>query len=206
MTNDKPEPIKPTGRRYRSGTRRLTRLTKQLAATAHHEAGHAVADSKLGFKIKQVTIVPCDESRGTATSTGLRVLRLLRRLEYGSERTTGKLIGDCHDLVITLFAGEEAQRRFDPLSIRRHMSAGDYQSAKEVLMRLHQDAERECFYAFKYLRARARNFISDPKNWRLIEDLAKALLERRTLTGEEVNDVIQASRDAQIKEWQARKK
>ena len=31
-----------------------------------------------------------------------------------------------------------------------------------------------------------------PKNWRLIQDLAKALLERRTLTGEEVNDVIQS--------------
>jgi hypothetical protein len=101
------------------------------------------------------------EAMGTETSTGLPVLRLLRRLEYRSERTTGKLIGHCHDLVITLLAGEEAQRRFDPLSIRRHMSAGDYQSAKEVLMRLHQDAERECFYAFKYLRARARNFISD---------------------------------------------
>jgi hypothetical protein len=170
----------------------------------HHQAGHAVADSKLGFKIKQVTIVPCDESKGTATSTGLRVLRLLRRLEY--ERITarkGKLISNGHDLIITLLAGEEAQRRFDPRSIRRHMSVGDYQSAKEVLMRLHQDAEKECFYAFKYLRARARNFISDPKNWRLIEDLAKALLERQTLTGEEVNDVIQASRDAQIKESQA---
>ena len=112
MTNDKPEPIKPTGRRYRSGTRRSTRLTKQLAATAHHEAGHAVADVKLAFKIKQVTIVLSDEALGTATSTGLRLRRLLRRREY--EPITGKLIRDGHDLIITFLAGEEAQRRFDP--------------------------------------------------------------------------------------------
>ena len=41
------------------------------------------------------------------------------------------------------------------------------QSAKELLTRLHPDAEKKCFYAFRYLRALL--------NWRLIEDLAKAL-------------------------------
>ena len=126
MTNDKPEPSKST------------RLTKQLAATAHHEAGHAVADSKFGFKIKQVTIVPSDEAVGSARTKGLQ----LRWLEY--EKPTRKRIGYCHDLIISLLAGAEAQRRFDPKSIRRHHAVGDYQSAKEVLIRLHGDTEEVC--------------------------------------------------------------
>jgi ATP-dependent Zn protease len=153
---------------------------------------HAVADWKFGFKIKQVTIVPSDGALGTAKTKGLQ----LRRLEH--EKLTGK---HYHDMIVTLLAGEEAQRRFNPRSMRRHGAASDHRSAKEVLIRLHEDAEKECFHAFRYLRARARNFISNPQNWRLIEDLAKALLERRTLTGEEVNDVLQASTRAQMQAW-----
>ena len=103
-----------------------------------------------------------------------------------------------------MLAGEEAQRRFDPGSVRRHQAASDYQSAKEVLMRLHGDAEKECFHAYRYLRARARNFVHDQRNWRLIQDLAKALLERRSLTGDEVNKVCRESVLAQIVENQHR--
>ena len=58
----------------------------------------------------------------------------------------------------------------------------------------------------KYLRARTRNLVSNPRNWRQIEDLAKALLERRTLTGEEVNDVLLASMQAQREEFHTRAK
>lgn len=52
MTNDKPESGKPTGRRDRT--------VGQLSATAYHKAGHAFADWKFHFKIKQLTIVPGD--------------------------------------------------------------------------------------------------------------------------------------------------
>jgi ATP-dependent Zn protease len=190
MTNDKPESGKPTGRRDRT--------VGQLSATAYHEAGHAFADWKFHFKIKQLTIVPGDGSLGTATTKYFQ----FRQLEYG-RLDDGKRIGRYHDRIVTLLAGEEAQRRFDPKSIRKHHGAGDNDSVKELLMRLHPDAEEECRYAFRYLLARTRNLVSDRRNWRQIEDPAKALLERRTLTGEKVNDVIQASRDAQIKERQA---
>ena len=195
MTKDKPDFIKPTRFRYRR------RQPPELSATAHHEAGHAFADWLLHFPIEQVTIVPSDEAMGTATSKGRRVLRLLRRLEV-DRPITGKQIGNCHDLVVTLLAGEEAQRRFDPKSIRKHHAAGDHDSVIEVLMRLHPDAE-ECRCAFRYLLARTRNLISNPWYWRRIEDLAKALIKRRTLTGEEVDDVLRASKQAQMEEFHA---
>jgi ATP-dependent Zn protease len=54
--------------------------------------------------------------------------------------------------------------------------------------------ERNC--AFKYLEARARNLVNH--RWRMVEDLAKALLERQSLTGKEVGDVLRASLQAQM--------
>jgi hypothetical protein len=89
-------------------------LKYQLAATAHHEAGHAVANWKLGFKIRRVTIVPRDGPLGTTTTKG----PALRASEYG--KLTGRRIGYYHDMIVSQLAGEEAQRRFDPRSIRRH--------------------------------------------------------------------------------------
>jgi hypothetical protein len=63
--------------------------------------------------------------------------------------------------VVMLLAGEEAQRRFNPKSIRKYHAAADHGSVIEVLTRLHLDAE-ECRCAFRYLLARTRNLISNP--------------------------------------------
>jgi hypothetical protein len=79
--------------------------------------------------------------------------------------------------VVMLLAGEEAQRRFNPKSIRKYHAAADHGSVIEVLTRLHLDAE-ECRCAFRYLLARTRNLISNPWYRRRIEDLAKALIRR----------------------------
>jgi hypothetical protein len=46
---------------------------------------------------------------------------------------------------------------------------------------------------FRYLQFRARNFVHHPKNWMLIEALAEVLLERQTLSGDEVDQVIRAT-------------
>jgi hypothetical protein len=64
---------------------------------------------------------------------------------------------------------------------------------------LHDEAE-ERSAAFRYLRLRARNFVYHPQNWLLIEALSKALLEGQTLSGEELDQVIAASFEAQMEE------
>ena len=58
---------------------------------------------------------------------------------------------------------------------------------------MHCDEEKEAFHAMKYLQARARNLVSDPKNWRKIEDFGSALLERQILFGQEVKAVPRSS-------------
>ena len=67
------------------------------------------------------------------------------------------------------------------------------------MYRLH-DEDEERSAAFRYLQLRARNFVNHPQNWLLIEALAKVLLERQTLSGEEANQVISACFETQLQE------
>jgi hypothetical protein len=173
----------------------MRKLRLNSPPVAYHEAGHAVAQWRFGFKIKEVTIVPDGEVAGSVSHK--RSLRLYR-LEW--EIPTGKQLGRYHDLIVTTLAWEEAQRRFRPRSVRRDRSAGDYRFVNELLLRLHGEAEPERLAAFRYLQLRARHFVNHPENWLLIEALAKALLERQMLSGEEVKQVILASFEAQLQE------
>jgi hypothetical protein len=75
---------------------------------------------------------------------------------------------------------------------------------REVLSFLH-GYDDELKDASRYLETRARKLVSHPQNWRMIQDLAKALIERRTLTGAEVEATLRASMDAQFKEGQEKR-
>ena len=86
---------------------RKRRPNLPLSVIAYHEAGHAVAQWKLGFKIKEVTIVPKAEVAGSVSHK--RSLRLYR---LAWDIPTGKQLGRYHDLIVTTLAGEAAQRRF----------------------------------------------------------------------------------------------
>jgi hypothetical protein len=138
-----------------------SRRQKQLTVIAYHEAGHAIAQWRLGFKIKEVTIVPKGDVAGSVSHK--RSLRLYR---LAWEIPTGKQLGRYHDMIITTLAGEEAQRRFSTRSVRRDRSASDYRFVNDLLCRLHDDDE-ERFDAFRYLRSKARSFVNHPESWML---------------------------------------
>jgi hypothetical protein len=163
---------------------------------AYHEAGHAVIDRKLGFQVKRVTIIS-DSKTGAAGQVDNRYLCLSRVQfdnPYGSIRTR------CHNWIIGAFAGEEAQRRYDPRSMRSHHIAHDRKAIGEILWRLHGENSEVIKHAYSYLQAEARNLVANPIIWRKIEDLAKALLERKTLSGEEVAEILRASMALQMEE------
>ena len=165
-----------------------------LAATAYHEAGHALAHHVLGWGNGEVTIVPDKERVGSARiADGARLRRLLRQLEFGTINTL--LVAKCHDHILCLLAGKEAQKKFRPKSIRSYMARSDHNAAAELLVSLYQD-QKERNAASRYLELRTRNLISGTVHWRMIQDLAVALLERQTLTGEAVNTIFQASERA----------
>jgi hypothetical protein len=168
-----------------------------LETTAYHEAGHAVADHVLGFNIRSVTIAP---SKGCAGKVSGKLGVKPRILEYGNpSRAT---VTKWHDKVVTLLAGAEAQRRFKPHSIRRYMARGDHNAAVDILFRLHPE-EEELNAAIKFLEARTRNLVGNAIRWGQIEALAGALMAKRTLTGQEVRQVLVASHERQCRQGQA---
>jgi ATP-dependent Zn protease len=156
-------------------------------ATAHDEAGRAVACWSLGFRIKPITIAPKGEASGFVT--------WLRALRFSSNSgLTRRSVGRYHDRIVCTLAGQQARRRFNPQGIRNKDLAGDTDLVTDLLLRLHGE-ERECNSALKYLEARARNLVE--RHWCTIEDLAKALLESQSLTGKEIADALRVSRSAQ---------
>jgi hypothetical protein len=165
-----------------------------LAATAYHEAGHALAHHVLGWGNGEVSIVADKECVGSARiGDGARLRRLLRQLEFGT--INALLIAKCHEHILCLLAGKEAQRKFRPKSIRSYMARFDYSAAAEFLVSLYPDP-KERNAASRYLVLRTRNLISGATHWRMIQDLAAALLKRRTLTGDEVSAIFESSKRA----------
>jgi hypothetical protein len=163
-------------------------------STAYHEAGHAVIDRKLGFQVKEVTIV---SKKGAAGQERMRYA-CLGRVHYDNPYGS---ITRCHNWIIGAFAGEEAQRRYNPKSVRSHHAAHDRKAIGEILWRLHGENSELIKHVYRYLRAEARSLVAYPILWRQIEDLAKALIERKTLPGEEVSAILRASVEAQMKEF-----
>jgi hypothetical protein len=143
-----------------------TDKTRKIAATAHHEAGHAFADFKFAFKIKKISIIPDSNSGGRVVSrTGLH----FRSLEYA--RPTGARIGRLHEQVVSLLAGHAAQRRHRPSSIRSHHARRDREAVGELLIHLH--GENELPHFIRYLEAKAKNLVEHPKHWFVTEHLAR---------------------------------
>jgi hypothetical protein len=83
------------------------------------------------------------------------------------------------------------------------MVQSDCEIIIEILGRLHPEP-KEMRAVLKYLQIRTRNLIADPRNWRTVKDLAKALVEKRTLTGAEVVNIFQQSLQNQMRQRRAR--
>jgi ATP-dependent Zn protease len=153
------------------------------AATAYHEAGHAVADWKFGFTVKIASIVP-DSKNGSAGHVSSRTRLHFRSLEYSTP--SGARIGKIHEQIVSLLAGHAAQKRYNARSVRSYHAQNDREAAANLLFSLH--AANELPHVIRYLEKKAGNLIAS--NWFVIDYLAKELLKRKTMSGQEVEDEI----------------
>ena len=164
---------------------RIKRQSKQLQSTAVHEAGHAVAASVQGLPINKVTV------RGTKDFMGLATQPSVLMLETSGKRDQNQVV---RQYVIMLYAGFEAERCFNP-DADGTSSGGDFEQAWD-LPREFELPIRGCSYIgdeayqryLERLRKQARSLVR--KNWGLIRRLAQELLERKTMTGKEVENLI----------------
>lgn len=161
--------------------------SKQLIATAYHEAGHAVAAHFLELPLRRATIVP-NEEEGTAGHVLYRPLpqRLREALAYGRPTPAQRVRAE--NQVISAFAGPIAERRYYG---RRNLvgASSDYQQIADFLFALSASDDEVTAYA-NWLEQRAISLIET--RWRAVEAVATALLERQTLSGSEVQGVIYA--------------
>ena len=140
-------------------------VSPRLDTVAYHEAGHAVVSRMLGLRVKSVTIRP-----GSVL------------IDRFSRAPTEKQI-------LILLAGLYAQRRFAPHSAWRsrnqsHPNSGyDFDTVALLIHDEHGSGRVADLYS-RYAFAKAEQLVEGW--WQHIEAVAKALLERGTLTETEM--------------------
>lgn len=142
-----------------------------LEIVVYHEAAHTVADARLGFTPRKVTVRP-NLAAGTA---GSAVAHDGWKSQEEGER-----------YLITLYAGYAAELHLhvDPELGRAHAN-DDFYLAIDPLSKL--KVEEATFIA------KALDFVRQPKNWAAICLVARDLLVRLELHGDEVELLVAIS-------------
>ncbi len=157
-----------------------------LEHTARHEAGHAVVAHVLGVRVHAVTIEPADGNLGKVTHAGTI-----------DEAT----IEAMRELAPHQFVEFQSIRRGVAIAVAGALAAGDmagcgpdFAHAQRLAMNAHGGDERlgEAFLA--YCAKFADTIVQGHQ--RQVGAVAAALLERKTLTGDEFREVLAAASEA----------
>lgn len=163
----------------------MSRHFRRLAITAHHEAAHAVVSIVVDQPFRFATIVPC-----------LR-LSFLGVVDYNTAYNDDAFVTCDKDAISTL-AGAHAQRRFAPRSRWLWDARSDHQHVRAQVRKEWRFVGKRAAEKFAELDALAEQAVA--RNWSDIVKVAAALLERRTLTEDEVREVI--GRRARKEPWE----
>ena len=146
----------------------------QLAATAYHEAGHAVMAISLGRSIQKVTIQPGKSQRG---QTQLGVCEI----QKGRFKPTKNML---EDDVLILFAGMVAEAR----STGQYCHQGASQDIRAIERMLEDRArnESQMVKLQRRLLDKAEHILHDEGHSHAIELIARELIEKTTISGRAV--------------------
>jgi ATP-dependent Zn protease len=162
-----------------------TKRTEKFSeiGTAYHEAGHAVAAFFLGLWIgrRGVTIVPNKAKNTLGSAHVSKQLRENPDIDV-SPRTFVRIEADA----VVCLAGDLAQKKIDPR--RRFGGQQDLHDAVSVLSYISSGSDEILSLRLKIAKLRARDLVDD--RWQEIVAVAAALLDRKTLTREDVRQAI----------------
>ncbi len=166
---------------------------KNLSATAHHEAGHAVAAWWFGQLKKRdyVTIIPDPK---TGSLGHLRnPPRFISEME-NSGGYSGRAILQAEKFVVGCLAGNATSCSCLKMKKRRYLAGGrtDREQAVEVLSHL-VGSNKELKAYFHLLQLRAENLVA--RFWPEVEAVAERLLSEKTLTSEQIRECCLSARE-----------
>lgn len=157
---------------------------QELRSTAIHEAGHAVIQFVLGLGQEGATIVP-DEDTGLDGSATHGSMDYLDRMSFWNEQIFLFL------QVIADYAGLEAQRQIFPQDDDEDRAEDDYDSIHDRITTIANMDDEEVDLWYKL--AKRRVFLMVKYYRPEIEAVSAALMDRRTLSGDEVRELIDKS-------------
>jgi len=160
--------------------------SKMDAARAYHEAGHAVAAWCLEIDIDCVTILPDGELAGQV-KVKPEDPSTYAAIERGERWEPARFRAE--KMVMCLQAGEVAQLRYNPRSVRPRQCERDRQCCIGLLRNYAPDEKKTDVRPHYNLLVKWTVRLID-QHWHLVEAVAKALLDRRYLSDAQILDVI----------------
>ena len=158
----------------------LKARSSHLAATAYHEAGHAVAAWQKGSRVRSVTIVPSSGAHGTTLHQNP-----LWRSKIAFDKSDRMRLR-CEKAIIIALAGAAAQKRYAPRSWRKYHGAEDFEYATELAIHIAGPA-RDAF--MKWMHAATAALIDS--KWVCVESLARELIVNKILNDRETLAAIE---------------
>jgi hypothetical protein len=156
---------------------------------AYHEAGHALVAWRFGFfdKRKPTTIVA--DGKGAGGSTYHQRI-VGRDIEWD---LSPRNISRAEKAIQIALAGKIAQKMYSPRSVRSYHARSDHQGAVDLMIRLVQDEDRELRAWWKLLSIRTENLLKNPHVWFAVRRLAENLVLKKTISGKEALEIIEAA-------------
>ncbi len=154
------------------------------AALAYHEAGHAVIAYVLHLPHAHVTINH-DRESGTSGRT------IFNRKKPPTACTPSRAFRRELDEIDVCLAGPLAQSMFNRRSVRHWQSTDDFSKAMKLVMAGESDIDT-CLRFIKGQMIRTERLLR--KHWVVVDRVADALLEHRTLDGRHLGEVIKRAR------------
>lgn len=158
---------------------------------AYHEAGHAVAAILLGIKFDEVSFAP----EKTSQYKGSTTVRLVQGWQQLIKR--GLLPPEEADrLACFCFAGDAAQCRFAPRSVRLRHKAFDVRAVLDILDVFPVPERGE-----RMLRARMRAEEMVESHWAHVQAVANTLVQKRKLGETDIRVILGRVRRGSLGRW-----
>jgi len=177
----------------------------EIEAIAYHEAAHAVFDIEYGYGVKRVTIIPdglCEVENPSKCYCDLDLFKKCNGVVAEiKNKSKDSIFGfwkgipdEAKNLLYCLYAGSIAQLKFEGKNIEfsKRDSSDDICNASVIIFMYSKDWENPKLIELEEQKLFNQTISEVDKRWNEIKAVANVLMEKKRLTGDEVEKIIKA--------------